>query len=192
MTYSIYKPLCRLETLQGDFYMSSREKRNMDGYENTAICAQCGGKCCQRLPGSCAPEDFAEPLFDSLIGVFSSGKYAIDWWEGDPRYDAPDYGDSDYIDKGYYVRPAVAGVTDLFDPSWGGSCTFLTHRGCALPLKKRPYECRMLEPSKNSCLSHTSKREMALAWLPYHDVILRAAAEAEQKVAKGVVRNRLH
>lgn len=27
------------------------------GYENHAICAECGGKCCKRMPGIVLPDD---------------------------------------------------------------------------------------------------------------------------------------
>lgn len=30
------------------------------GYENHAICAECGGKCCKRMPGIVLPDDLTD------------------------------------------------------------------------------------------------------------------------------------
>lgn len=145
-------------------------------YEDPAICARCGGKCCKLIPGICLPEDFGEPLFDNLLKALKTGNYAVDWWEGDPRDDTPEMDSSEYIWRGYFIRPAtrrakLAGI--LFDPSWGGECVFLAEHGCKLPLEMRPHQCRTLEPRKDgNCISHGGdKRKYALAWLPYYNKI---------------------
>lgn len=149
-------------------------------YENPAICATCGGKCCKSLPGAALPTDFAEPLADSLEAAFSSGLWAIDWWEGDPRGLA--YDDPNAVSRGYFLRPRTVGKMQLYDPSWGGECVHLGNKGCALPYEKRPAGCRLLEPSRGPvCPEHGgSKREAAIAWLPYHKEIEGAASRAHQ------------
>lgn len=145
-------------------------------YLNTKICKQCGGACCKRLPGGCLPEDFGEPLFENLIKAFKTG-YAIDWWEGDPT-------GKDKVACGYFVRPKIKGVDRLYDPSWGGECIFFIEgKGCTLLPDKRPAECRMLEPKKDgNCIKHeVEKRTVAIAWLPFHKIIHKAAEQVDVK-----------
>lgn len=142
-------------------------------YLNAELCRECGGACCKFLPGECSPEDFGNPLLENLIKAFESGKWAIDWWEGDPR------NNKDKLDRAYYIRPRIKGVNKLFDPSWGGECMFLGEKECRLKPEKRPISCRLLEPQPKgiSCIHHngTGKRGAAIAWLPFTDIILEAA-----------------
>lgn len=148
-----------------------------ESYERPDVCAPCGGKCCKSMPGAALPSDFGatpEEILPKLAARLATGLWAIDWWEGDPRLDGED---SD--GRSYFVRPAVAGVSDLFDPSWGGRCTFHSSRGCEI-FAERPSGCRGLEPSdnpvKDGChVRHSDKRAAAIAWLPFHAVILQAA-----------------
>ncbi len=138
------------------------------GYENHAICAECGGKCCKRMPGIVLPDDLKKPLKESVMELLFTGKYAVDWWEGDPRDDEDEYS---YV---YYIRPKVKGhEKKLLHPSWGGECIFLTDTGCELPFEQRPAECRMLEPVRSGeCIYHgVTKQEFALIWLEYQDII---------------------
>ena len=140
----------------------------MKTYLNKKLCTKCGGQCCKHLPGGLYPEDLKKPFKESLIELFKSGKYAIDWLEAD----SPDY----------FIRPAIKGVTRLFDPSWGGECVFLTDSGCELLPKYRPYQCRMVEPKPGDgkCVAHAGgKEEIATAWKPYISIILEAAGEIE-------------
>jgi len=143
-------------------------------YLNPKICKECGGACCNFFPGECYPEDFGDPLLENLIKAFESGKWAIDWWEGDPRPE------EDKLERAYYIRPSLKGVNRLFDPSWGGECIFLNNDRCILSPEERPKSCRMLEPKPKGedCIHHDGtggKREAAIAWLPFTDVILEAS-----------------
>lgn len=145
-------------------------------YENVALCAQCGGACCKAMPGSCYPEDFGmlntQSDKDLLLEALNSGRYSVDWWEGDPRPD----GDLPYA---YYVRPSLSGYeSNLFHAAWVGSCTFLSHHGCTLNANDRPKECRYIEPGplrsdgsgcKATLHGDASKKSAALAWIPYFD-----------------------
>lgn len=151
------------------------KKKNYLNYE---LCKECGGACCKFMPGECFPEDFGEPLLENLIEAFESGNWAIDWWEGDPRKN------EDKLDRAYYIRPRIKGINKLFDPSWGGECIFLNKKVCILPPEKRPMSCKMLEPKPKGedCIHHngTGKREAAIAWLPFTDVILKASRRIKE------------
>jgi Fe-S-cluster containining protein len=130
------------------------------------LCTPCGGKCCKRLPGSAYPDDF--PTREALAHALQSGRWAVDWWEGDAREGKYELG------RTYYIRPAIKGFEgQKFHPSWGGECTFLTPDGCALPGEARPRECRDLEPMENNtkCQMHngTSKKMSAIAWITRSD-----------------------
>lgn len=135
-------------------------------YENAVICSACGGACCKHLPGAAFPGDFGLPDETALRETIASGQWAIDWWEGDVRPG----GD---LGRTCFVRPAVDGVHPLFDPSWGGFCTFLGPGGCILAAGDRPAGCRYLEPIEGGhCNSHGhSKEDAAIAWLPYQDLL---------------------
>jgi len=135
--------------------------------ENKELCEKCRGECCKTLPGACYPEDFGLPSdFTKLDTALSSRRYAIDWWEGDPREG------KDELPCGYFIRPATKDkIGILHDPSWGGECTFLTKTGCELLADNRPLNCKKLEPKKTKpCLIHndSGKRQAAIAWIPYH------------------------
>jgi hypothetical protein len=142
---------------------------------NHTMCAACDGECCKRMPGHCLPSDFGETGSDienNLATALQSGKYAIDWWEGDPRANIPT---EKRLSQAYFIRPATVENRGLFDPSWGGLCVFHTPEGCLLPDETRPYGCRMLKPDKESdkgCIQlGTNKQEACVLWIPYHAVI---------------------
>lgn len=124
------------------------------------ICAGCGA-CCRRMPGAAFPEDF--PTMESVKEAIDSGRWAVDWWEGDPREGHRE------LDKGLFIRPATKGSEGLRrDPSWGGECTFLTEQGCELTVNRRPRECRMLAPNPTGpCRGDTEsdKQAAAVAWI---------------------------
>ena len=149
--------------------------------EDAKTCGACGGKCCKGMPGILAPEDVGAPDRDvmraRLVEMLSSGRYAIDWWEGDPRRKA-ERGDDDYLGSVDYVRPAVKGYEgQLEHPSWGGECTFLRPDGCSMSFAERPHNCRELVPSaewaRNGCklTGDLDKRAYVLMWLPYADLL---------------------
>ena len=54
--------------------------------ENKEMCAKCGGRCCKRMPGANSPKDFGLPNESLLKQALESGNYAIDCWDGDPRW----------------------------------------------------------------------------------------------------------
>lgn len=134
------------------------------------------------MSGATLPEDFTAPLSESLYAAFRSGKWVVDWWEGDPR--GWDYGKEDRVSKGYYIRPrAKNDRPGLFCPAWSGSeCIFHTGHGCMLLPDRRPATCRLLEPRvEGECILHGAGKHMAaIAWLPFHDLILDIAERAAQ------------
>jgi len=155
--------------------------RGKPPYLKPSICSKCGGICCTNMPGVCLPSDFKEPLLRSLAEAFRSGKYAIDWWEGDPRKNGGG------LRKTYFVRPATRNSRGLFDSSWGGECVLLTPSGCSLAPRERPSGCRLLEPKTNGeCYSHlggmtdNDKRIAAVRWMKYQNIILGAVKAANR------------
>ena len=134
------------------------------------LCKLCQGSCCKSLPCSAFPADFGLPNTEKITAAIDSGKWCIDWWEGDPREH------EDVLDYGYYVRPAIKEHEgERSHASWGGECTFLTSKGCELSIEARPFEGRMLEPKSDyphGCKSHSGgKQAAAIAWIPFWDLL---------------------
>ena len=144
-------------------------------FDNGAVCAECGGKCCKSLPGACFPDDFnMEESPKKLIQAIQSGEYCFDYWEGDPNKRGLSCSTVNY----HFVRPAVVGNEGIIvDASWGGCCTFLTDNGCLLKPEDRPTECRHLKPvaGDDPCVlkGQYGKRHAAIAWSKHLDVIGR-------------------
>ena len=142
--------------------------------ENAEICAECGGWCCKQMPGIFTPKQIGAPnkkkLRENLLTLLKTGKYSIDWWEGDPREDI------DEINRVYFFRPATKrALGRVQDASWGGECALLTDSGCELSWKERPDECKYIIPiSAGHCERHKKariKKQLCIDWLEYNDVI---------------------
>lgn len=149
-----------------------------EGFLDEDLCRTCGGKCCKSYPCANLPEDFGETedeVKTAVRAAISTGRWAIDWWEGDPT--------GGNRSTACYVRPAVKGMEGrTHDPSWGGSCTFLSPTGCELSYEERPSGGRLLEAQENpqDCIIHgASKKEACIAWLPYNNW-LRSFKKGEQ------------
>lgn len=144
--------------------------------ERPDICAECGGYCCKKLPGVAYPSDFgrsARTIREGVLAALRTGKWAIDWWEGDPT-------GRDLVDQAFYMRPAVVGEAGVFHGAWdGNTCAFLTSTGCELSHDDRPRECRLLVPARDpfnpttACRSPkgVSKKDASIKWLPYSDLL---------------------
>lgn len=160
-----------------------------DSNEDAKTCTTCGGNCCKAVPGILAPEDVGAPelsvMRERLTSLFATGRYAIDWWEGDPR-PTPREG---YLGCVEYVRPAVKGEEgELRDPSWGGPCTFLGPSGCELTFDDRPHNCRALVPRRGpqeGCELPVGARKVdyVLAWLPYRDLLAEFGEVLREKAS---------
>lgn len=149
-------------------------------YTDEELCAACQGACCKYYAGSALPDDFESISVSALTELLSSGKWALDAWDGDPREGMSIY------DEAYFIRPAhTNAIGKVIDISSGGVCVFLTPTGCELPSDKRPAGCRMLKPGKDRCVPiGATSREAAIAWLPHTRALLEAANRAENILNK--------
>ena len=149
-------------------------------YDKPEVCKTCGGRCCKQCPGASSPSDFGLPGPEGeqrVKAALATGRYCIDWWEGDARegvYEAFDHPEHRY--RSFYIRPCVKGKEQqLTDTSWGGMCTFwVLDKGCELSSANRPHECQMLEPGEadngTQCKSHLGRmgrRSICVAWMAY-------------------------
>ncbi len=130
--------------------------------ENKQLCAECEGRCCKQMPGIYHPDDLRSLHVRSIATQLKSGKWALDWWEGEPRE--------------YYLRPATKTGRRIYDPSWGGECIFLTACECELEHDDRPRGCRDLEASAGDHCPGPDKRDGA-DWWAKHQRMLRAAGK---------------
>ena len=150
---------------------------DINEYTDSRVCADCGGDCCKWHAGLYYPADLEPLTAESLAERFRSGLYAVDWWEGDIK-DEHD----ELHNRVYFIRPRHEGVKRLRDPALSGRCVRLTDTGCDLPFRKRPTQCRALKPCcckdlkpcGNDCEGTVSKRDTALAWIPYQQLIADA------------------
>jgi len=148
-------------------------------YIDYDTCKKCQGECCQRMPGMCIPEDFKKLTIKSVVKLLSSGKYAIDWWENDPREDKEEFA------RVYYVRGRHVGERAI-NGSWGGVCVnWSLKSGCSLKDNERPFQCRMLKPQSytfgdkhHNCgipsEDKGTKKELAVRWIPFQATINKA------------------
>lgn len=145
------------------------------------LCATCG-KCCQEHAGFLWPQDVRPLDFVTVFDLLSTGRYVIDWWEGDPRPE----GELGCI---YMIRPSHVGVAAMLDPSWGGACTFLTSTGCELAFDERPTECKALLPvsvSEGGChfvAEYDGKEAVAIAWAGHQELMQQVAEHAREAAA---------
>jgi len=137
-------------------------------FENKEICEKCGGACCKRMPACASPLDF-DMNRNKFLSILKTGEWAIDWLDKN-TFDEPDGTEKE---RAYFIRPAVKGVTNLFDNSKKGECIFLEEKGCRLSIEQRPIGCRLLEPKENfNCILHFGNtKEAALSWMPYKNLI---------------------
>lgn len=145
-------------------------------YYNYELCKACGGQCCTRCAGSYIPSDFKEPITpEFIVGLLKSGKFAIDWWDGD----AMGKGGS----STHYIRPRHVNEGAIRG-SWGGVCVnWHKTNGCSLTEQDRPFQCRKLVPTlvgkddykcKTKKEDKASKQDCAIAWYNHQEVIQKA------------------
>lgn len=136
--------------------------------ENKSLCATCPTVCCKRMGCALSPEDLTGKGISitraNLIRFIESGRWSIDWWEGD----IVTGGEYDRI---YYLRARHVNAP-IVDPSWGGICASLTPSGCSLSWEDRPKEGRAVIPSPNyKCTSTYGKRDYVMEWRQYQSVL---------------------
>jgi len=112
------------------------------GYYQYDLCKSCGGKCCTHHAGMYIPNDFKEEItVKFIVDKLQSGKFALDWWEGDVM-------GKDKYSRTLYLRPRHVGERAI-EGSWGGVCVnWLEEKGCSLSEQERPYQCRVLIPKE--------------------------------------------
>lgn len=154
---------------------------------NPKACKECGGKCCNGLPGGAAPEDFGttkKQIEANVRKALLSGEWQLDCWEGEAEFSPGKTAHSPH-----FVRPkCLDGRREdrVFSYTWGGPCVFLTPKGCRLKPTKRPFECRMLVPPKDKnseCVSKcNNKLTVSELWVD-SGVNLVAIGESLEKKA---------
>lgn len=147
--------------------------------EHRDTCVKCGGKCCQRMPGEYHPDQW-DLTGSDIAEALAKGGISADYWEGDVL-ELED--ELDELDMVYYLRPRISDVpiNKIVDGSWGGMCSNLANDGCKLTFADRPYGCQVLEPNTEhpgECNSAWSKKQAALSWRPYQDLIEDAINQA--------------
>lgn len=133
-------------------------------FVDASLCTPCGGNCCKTYPGIVSPEDVGAPdlerMTQRLEVMLRSGRYTIDWWEGDDVE---------------FVRPAQVGHEGKHRHGGGaGACSLLSESGCVLEHDDRPLGCRGLKPvpkAAGGCEPHESKEHQVHAWEPYQELL---------------------
>ena len=129
-------------------------------------CKRCGGRCCKAMGCHISPFDLKEITVKSIINLIDESQcISIDWWNGNPT------DDSTNIERAYFLRIKNKNGK-VIDPSYGGVCSILTDIGCPLSFEYRPKGARDLIPCNNdNCVVEYSKQDVAIDWLPYHDIM---------------------
>jgi Fe-S-cluster containining protein len=145
-----------------------------------SICSMCKGACCKGGSGFAIPSDFDHEITaDFLETILKTGNWAIDWWDGEIRENI-EFDDPNQMGQCYAIRPAHTNDESVFSPSWGGVCVLWSlEKGCSLPYKNRPLECRSLKPKEKMemhCIPDKkyNKQYAIMQWLPYQKTIVEA------------------
>lgn len=159
----------------------------MKNNENLNMCKSCG-KCCNHMAGTLFPEDIKETITKEVLLKYLEKDYCLDSWVGNASED-PKYDDITF----YFIRPRHTNAKEyLLDESYGGICVLLTETGCSLTFENRPSQCKALIP-KDSIEKHCitkdetySKKNGAIAWLPYNSIFLEILNEYEGETLNSV------
>jgi Fe-S-cluster containining protein len=121
----------------------------MENNENHTVCSECGGCCCQKIPGAYIPSQLSvKQIVDGVK------KKRLKLWR---------------MDGVTFPRPRntpVAKYTyDEYEIS-RGNCMYLGEKGCKLDFDSRPHECKGLIPSSYHCqhVRGTSLDAIEAAW----------------------------
>lgn len=141
--------------------------------ENREVCSKCQGKCCKTMGCHYSPRDFEKITKETLRDFIKQGFVSIDWWEGDVLDTYERY-------RSCYLRIRNRDIFNetklapIVDPSYGGKCMLLTENGCLLKFEDRPMGGRNLIPKSKDekyCQTTYSKKDAAIEWYPYNDIL---------------------
>lgn len=128
-------------------------------------CKDCGGKCCHAMGCQISPFDLKEITFQSIIDFIDETKcISIDWWVGNPITD------NNPNEKAFFLRIKNKN-SKVIDPSFGGTCSILTDKGCPLSFEYRPKGARDLIPHELDCEIGYTKKQCAIDWYSYQDIM---------------------
>ena len=154
--------------------------------ENKKLCSICRGQCCKHGGCELSPSDFKEGVtYETIKARIERGLISIDWWEGNVFEDIEDSPyRSENINRCLFLRMRHKGAS-VVDPSFGGECVALTEKGCSLPYDERPKGGRELIPDieikkdylKLNCHSDWSKKDSAIEWFEYREILHRLLTE---------------
>ena len=147
-----------------DFFSKSSElfENNKEFYIDNEGCSSCKGRCCKKASCSFSPDDFKDVSYESLKLLIESGVASIDWY------------DKDEDTTLFFIRAREEGMPELY-PSYGGTCSLLTDKGCKLDWSKRPKGGRLLRTTADSesCMTDYDKEQCADDWSRHSEVLLR-------------------
>lgn len=142
---------------------------------NNQLCKKCGGQCCKSMGCHISPFDLKNISITSIISLIDeSDCISIDWWDGNPITEEID-------DSRVYFLRIKNKNSKIVDPSYGGVCSILTNNGCPLSFEYRPKGARDLIPKELYCHDRYSKRQCAIDWLTYQDVMSEVYNHYEDK-----------
>ncbi len=133
----------------------------MDGVFNHSICIQCGGRCCKRMAGATTPDDWDNPIEQSILEGLRSARWIV--------AKAPN--------SLLYVMPRMT----------LRGCVFLQSDGCSLSDKERPSACRTLVPRMDfNCVSKKGEHvnDFANLWKPYQRLLAELDNETHQPIRR--------
>ena len=154
-------------------------------HSNYDMCKECGGRCCKSFPCGFTPSQVKQMLnveelnIDNLRKFINRGDISIDYWsDHDTDYDEIEQRDNSW----YFLRYRARGAQIADYEYDGGYCMHLNvDSGCDLPFDQRGMQAQALIPNlgepeargyrRANCESPMGKRECALMWLHYNEIL---------------------
>ncbi len=167
--------------------------REHRGFVAETLCRECGGQCCKTSPGFCHPREWTkegsdELAMDRIVTALGAGDFSLTIIPGDPRPNLSiPVPEVDQVQWSVVLRPGYQGASGkIFDVGVNRPCVHLGPDGCRFTPEKRPLGCLALKPNPlapgKGCKESTyAGLDAQLAWLPYRDDLVRAAAELGQQ-----------
>ncbi len=139
------------------------------------ICTPCGGKCCKNFPGMFHPKQFGynwEEIEPQLRTLLEQKRIQLDYWEGDSKV--------------YFPLPTIKGEEwrGIFNPTWGGPCSWLGEQECTVKFEKRPWGCQFLEATTCQTKENPfyNKAQAKEDWAPYSNQLKTLGISFREKV----------